>query len=431
MHDYVGWLRHSTPFINSHRQRTFVLMLPGESIAHPNFANILHDIVLLHSLDVRLVLVHGSRPQIEAHLASQQIDSSYHQQLRITDQPTLNAVIHAAGQLRTKLEAMLSVNMAASPMQGARLRVVSGNFVSAKPCGVIDGVDYQHTGEVRRIDAEGIQELLRQRNIVLLPHLGYSPMGEVFNLSCEDVATSTAIALAADKLIFFNADDGLLDEQGQLIRELKLEQAKQQTPLPGQHANQLLRSAIKACQQGVSRSHIISYQTDGALLSELFTRDGCGTLIDQGHFEHLRRATIEDISGMLALIRPLEQQGMLVSRPQELLEQDYEHFTLIERDGLIIACVALYPFPAEKTAELACLAVHPDYRHGQRGDVLLDELVRQAQSLGLESIFALTTRTSDWFQQRGFIASSPEHLPAQKASQYNHKRNSKVLRKTI
>ncbi len=428
MHEYVNWLRHSTPFINSHRQRTFVLMLPGEGIAHANFTNILHDIVLLHSLDVRLVLVHGSRPQIEQLLAQRQLNSSYHQQLRITDRQTLDCVIDAAGQVRTRLEAMLSINIAASPMQGARLRVVGGNFVSARPCGVIDGVDLQHTGEVRRIDGDGIRGLLQQRNIVLLSHLGYSPMGEVYNLSCEEVATRIATELKADKLIAFTASAGIIDKNQQLIRELKLEQARQHLQ---QYPDKALQAVSDACQHGVSRGHIISYQTDGALLSELFTRDGCGTLVDQGGFEQVRGATMDDVAGLLDLIRPLEQQGLLVSRPQELLEQDYEHFTLIERDGLIIACAALYPFPAEHTAELACLAVHPDYRHGQRGDILLESLTVQARQMGLASIFALTTRTSDWFQQRGFEPATPGQLPAEKAQLYNYQRNSKVLRKAI
>ena len=432
MHDYVSWLRHSSPYINAHRERTFVIMLPGEGIAHANFTHILHDIVLLHSLGVRMVLVYGARPQIEARLKAAQIASNYHHALRITDARTLACVIDAAGQLRTYLEAQLSVNMAASPMQGAKLKVVSGNFVAAKPCGVIDGVDYQHTGEVRRVDAEGIQALLEQRNIVLLPHLGYSPTGEVFNLACEDVATQTAISLNADKLILFTAEQGILDEQQQLIRELKLEQAIEHAQQFAKQSNvSALQATISACQHDVSRSHIISYQIDGALLSELFTRDGCGTLVDQGHFEQVRQAGVEDIAGLAALIRPLEEQGVLVSRPQDLLAQEYAYFTVIERDGLIIACAALYPFVEEKTAELACLAVHPDYRHGGRGDTLLEHLENQAKRLNLNSLFVLTTRTAHWFQERGFEPCSIEQLPQQKAALYNYQRNSKVFRKSI
>lgn len=432
MHDYVSWLRHSSPYINAHRERTFVIMLPGESIAHANFTHILHDIVLLHSLGVRLVLVHGSRPQIETRLQAAQIDSTYYQQLRITDQQTLACVIEAAGQLRTYIEAQLSVNMAASPMQGAKLNVVSGNFVAAKPCGVIEGVDYQHTGEVRRINTQGIQSLLEQRTLVLLPHLGYSPTGEVFNLACEDVATQTATALGADKLIIYTAEQGILDNQQQLIRELKLEQAREHTQNAPQLSNlNALNAAITACQNGVPRCHLISYQIDGALLSELFTRDGCGTLVDQGDFEHVRQANIDDVTGISALIRPLEEQGALVQRSQDTLAEHYANFTVIERDGLIIACAALYPFAEEKTAELACLAVHPSYRHGGRGDTLLEHLEVQAKNLQLNSLFVLTTRTAHWFQERGFEPCTVKQLPEQKAALYNFQRNSKVFRKLL
>lgn len=431
MHDYVGWLRHSSPYINAHRKRTFVIMLPGESMEHDNFTNILHDIVLLHSLGVHTVLVYGSRPQIETRLQAAGLVTHYHHDLRITDRPTLNCVMEAAGLLRTRLEAQLSVNMPASPMQGAKLKVISGNLISAKPIGVIDGVDLQHTGEVRRVEAEAIQSLLDQDNIVLLSHLGYSPTGEVFNLSCEDVATQTAIALNADKLILYTAEQGILNTKSELIRELKLEQAQQLTPPKQQALRSALRAAITACQHDVPRTHIISYQIDGALLSELFTRDGCGTLIDQGSFEQVRHANSDDISGLVALIRPLEEQGVLVRRPQELLEQEYKNFTVVERDGLIIACAALYPFPDANTAELACLAVHPDYRHGGRGDSLLESLEHQALSLGLNSLFVLTTRTAHWFQERGFEPCSLEQLPRQKAELYNFQRNSKVFRKKL
>ena len=300
MHDYVNWLRHSSPYINSHRERTFVIMLPGESLAHANFNAIVHDLVLLHSLGVRLVLVHGSRPQIEQALALRQLPSHYHNNLRITDRDTLDCIISAVGQLRSLIESRLSVNVAASPMQGAKVRIVSGNLVTARPYGVVDGIDLLHTGEVRRIDSEAINQLLDQRNMVLLSHLGYSPTGETFNLSCEEVATQAAIALRADKLILFDAEQGLLDNEGQLIRELNVQQARHHLQHHGeQPIAPSLQAAISACQAHVARCHIISYQRDGALLSELFTRDGCGTLIDQGTFEQVREASIEDVGGLL------------------------------------------------------------------------------------------------------------------------------------
>jgi amino-acid N-acetyltransferase len=435
MHDYVSALRHSLPYINAHRERTFVVMLPGESIAHDNFGNIVHDLVLLHSLGVRLVLVFGSRPQIEARLTTLGLESRYHQDLRITDAPTLSCVLDAVGQLRATIEARLSMDMAASPMQGARLRVAGGNFVTARPLGVIDGVDYLHTGEVRRIDSKGIKRLLDDRSIVLLPPIGYSPTGETFNLTSEDIATRAAIELQADKLLLFSAEQGLLDASGQLIRELPAQQAEHQLQRykdsKQTEATELLQAAISACRSGVARCHIISYPQDGALLTEMFTRDGCGTLVDQGQFEQVREAQIEDVGGLLELIRPLEEQGILVRRSRDLLEREINQFSIVERDGLIIACAALYSFPEQATGELACLAVHPDYRHGGHGDVLLHRIEQRARALQLESLFVLTTRTAHWFQERGFQACTLQQLPDIKASLYNFQRNSKVFRKTL
>ena len=435
MHDYVNSLRHSSPYINAHRERTFVVMLPGESIAHENFGNTVHDLVLLHSLGVRLVLVFGSRPQIEARLNAKGLASHYHQDLRITDAATLSCVLDAVGQLRAAIEARLSMDIAASPMQGARLRVAGGNLVTARPLGVIDGVDYLHTGEVRRIDSKGIKRLLDDRSIVLLPPLGYSPTGETFNLACEDIATRTAIELQADKLVLFSAEQGLLDAEGVLIRELQAQHAEphlQRFRTQVQHEQaELLHAAVQACRGGVPRCHIISYHLDGALLTEMFTRDGGGTLVDQGQFEQVREAQIDNVGGLLELIRPLEEQGVLVRRSRDLIEREITQFSIVERDGLIIACAALYPFPEHATGELACLAVHPDYRHGGHGDVLLARIEQRAQKSQLTSLFVLTTRTAHWFQERGFEPCTLEQLPSAKASLYNFQRNSKVFRKTL
>jgi amino-acid N-acetyltransferase len=432
MLDYVTWLRHATPYINAHRDCTFVVMLPGEGLAHANFANIVHDLVLLHSLGVRLVLVHGSRPQIEARLAARGITAQFHRDLRVTDGPTLECVIDAVGQLRIAIEARLSMDLAASPMQGARLRVASGNYVTARPIGVVDGVDYHHTGEVRRVDRKGIGRQLDERSIVLLSSLGYSPTGEIFNLACEDVATRAAIDLGADKLLLFGAERGLLDVSGTLVREVR----PQQVPahllrLGSNYQAELLDAAAQACRGGVRRSHIVSYQDNGALLTELFTRDGGGTLVTQEQFESLREASIEDVGGLIELIQPLEEQGILVRRSREVLEREVEQFSIVERDGLIIACAALYPIADSTCGELACLAVNPEYRHGRRGDQLLERLEARARAQGLQTLFVLTTRTAHWFRERGFVPSSVDRLPAARASLYNYQRNSKIFEKNL
>ena len=432
MHDHVNWLRHASPYINSHRDRTFVVMLPGEGVAHPNFGNIVHDLVLLHSLGVRLVLVHGSRPQIETRLAERGLTSRYQHNLRITDGPTLDCVIDAVGYLRIAIEARLSMDMARSPMQGSRLRITSGNFVTARPIGVVDGVDFHHTGEVRRIDRKGINRQLDERSIVLLSPLGYSPTGEIFNLACEDVATRAAIDLDADKLLLFGAECGLLDEAGKLVRELRPQQVPAHLQrLGSSYQAELLDAAAEACKAGVRRSHIVSYTEDGALLSELFTRTGNGTLVAQEQFESLREATIEDVGGLVQLITPLEDQGVLVRRSREVLEREIEQFSIVEREGLIIACAALYQIADSDFGELACLAVNPAYRHGGRGDELLERIEQRARAQGLKTLFVLTTRTAHWFRERGFEPSSVDRLPAARASLYNYQRNSQVFEKAL
>jgi len=432
MHDYVNWLRHASPYINAHRDCTFVVMLPGEGVADANFGNIVHDLVLLHSLGVRLVLVHGSRPQIETRLAARGLTPHFHRNLRITDSSTLECVIDAVGQMRIAIEARLSMDMAASPMQGARLRVSGGNFVTARPIGVLEGVDYHHTGEVRRVDRKGIGRLLDERSIVLLSPLGYSPTGEIFNLACEDVAMRAAIDLQADKLLLFSSERGLLDENGGLIRELRPQQVPAHLArLGSDYQAELLDAAAQACRAGVARSHLVSYSEDGALLTELFTRDGGGTLVSQEQFESLREATIEDVGGLMDLISPLEEQGILVRRSREVLEREIEQFSIVERDGLIIACAALYPIADSQAGELACLAVNPEYRHGRRGDELLERIEERARALGLQTLFVLTTRTAHWFRERGFQPSGVERLPTARASLYNYQRNSQIFEKAL
>jgi amino-acid N-acetyltransferase len=421
---YVNWFRHSSPYINAHRGKTFVLMLPGEAIAHSNCANIIHDIALLNSLGVRLVLVHGARPQIESRTTA---TSTFHNGLRITDEATLESVKDAVGSTRTDIEAMFSMGLPNSPMHGARIRLCSGNFVAAKPLGIHDGVDYLLTGQVRKIDAEAIRQLLLQEIVVLLSPLGYSSTGEIFNLPLEEVAVRTAISLQADKLIAFDELAGIKSPQNELIRELSLPEAEELS-LREQHAN--LNAIISACKGGVSRSHLISFQHDGALLQELFTRDGAGTLISQHHFEQIRSASIEDVGGIIELIEPLELDGTLVRRSRELLENEINYFTVIERDGTVIACAALYPY-SEQKAEIACVVTHPDYQGGKRAARLLEFMEKRARQQQIKQLFVLTTRTAHWFLEQGFVQKELGNLPQKKQQLYNFQRNSKIFCKDL
>ena len=431
--ELVEGFRHSVPYINTHRGKTFVIMLGGEAIEHENFSSIVNDIGLLHSLGIRLVVVYGARPQIDANLAAHHHEPLYHKNIRVTDAKTLELVKQAAGTLQLDITARLSMSLNNTPLQGAHINVVSGNFIIAQPLGVDDGVDYCHSGRIRRIDEDAIHRQLDSGAIVLMGPVAVSVTGESFNLTSEEIATQLAIKLKAEKMIGFCSSQGVTNDDGDIVSELFPNEAQARVEAQEEKGDynsgtvRFLRGAVKACRSGVRRCHLISYQEDGALLQELFSRDGIGTQIVMESAEQIRRATINDIGGILELIRPLEQQGILVRRSREQLEMEIDKFTIIQRDNTTIACAALYPFPEEKIGEMACVAVHPDYRSSSRGEVLLERIAAQAKQSGLSKLFVLTTRGIHWFQERGFTPVDIDLLPESKKQLYNYQRKSKVL----
>ena len=431
--ELVEGFRHSVPYINTHRGKTFVIMLGGEAIEHENFSSIVNDIGLLHSLGIRLVVVYGARPQIDANLAAHHHEPLYHKNIRVTDAKTLELVKQAAGTLQLDITARLSMSLNNTPLQGAHINVVSGNFIIAQPLGVDDGVDYCHSGRIRRIDEDAIHRQLDSGAIVLMGPVAVSVTGESFNLTSEEIATQLAIKLKAEKMIGFCSSQGVTNDDGDIVSELFPNEAQARVEAQEEKGDynsgtvRFLRGAVKACRSGVRRCHLISYQEDGALLQELFSRDGIGTQIVMESAEQIRRATINDIGGILELIRPLEQQGILVRRSREQLEMEIDKFTIIQRDNTTIACAALYPFPEEKIGEMACVAVHPDYRSSSRGEVLLERIAAQAKQSGLSKLFVLTTRSIHWFQERGFTPVDIDLRPESKKQLYNYQRKSKVL----
>ena len=446
--NFVSWFRSATPYIHAFGGRTFVIAFGGEVVDEKQFVALSHDLNLLASLEVRLVLVHGARPQIEQRLKRAKLTPAFHNGLRVTDDEAMEAVKEANGAIRVDIEALLSMGLVNSPMAGADIRVASGNFVTAKPLGVRDGVDLQHTGEVRKVDAISIQKRLNDGELVLLSPLGYSPTGEAFNLSLEDVAVSAAIALDADKLIFLMDSQGVYNLRGELLREMTAEKAKnllknvhnsaQNNEAPvnfSDDVNYYLPAAVRACEQGVARTHLISRHIDGAIIQELFTLEGIGTMVTELSLETMRQANIDDVGGILKLIEPLENEGVLVRRGRERIELEIDHFYVMEHDNRTIGCAALYPFgsinPAEKMAEFACLAIDPAYRGGGRGDKLFNYCQNRAKELGFKQLFCLTTRTEHWFLERGFIEGSIEKLPQEKQNMYNFQRKSKVFIKTL
>ena len=367
---FINWFRATSPYVHAHRGKTFVLAFSGRAVADDNFSTLIHDIALLHGLGIRLVLVHGSRPQIEERLRLRNAEMAYINGLRVTDETALTCVKEAAGSVRVEIEALFSTAASNSPMAGARIRVISGNFVTARPIGVRDGTDYLYTGEVRRIETRSICTQLEAGNLVVIPPLGYSPTGEVFNLSSADVAAAVAASINADKLILLGEGEGLFGEDGELLRQLNPEEAALMAP-PRDDDSELSRHLAAACgaaRRGVGRTHLLSWRDRDALLGELFTRDGIGTMITRQGYEQLRKARLEDVGGLLALLGPLEQRGILVARSRERLEHEIDDYVVLERDGMVIGCAALHLSLDAAMGELACVAVHDDYRRGQRGE---------------------------------------------------------------
>jgi amino-acid N-acetyltransferase len=430
---FVRWFRQVAPYVHDFGGRTFVVAFGGEMMAErARFTAFVHDLNLLAALEIRLVLVHGARPQIEAELKARGVRSRYAQGLRITDERALPAVKGAAGMLRVEIEALLSQGLPDSPMARAQIRVASGNYITARPIGVRKGVDFLFTGAVRKVDAAALSSHLDVADIVLVPPLGYSTTGEVFNLAWEDVAESVAVALRADKLLMYT-DRLPADRKGETIAELTAQEADALLKKEGltTATARAIEHAVRAVNGGVARGHIVTRRASGSLLLELFTHTGVGTMITAATVEKLRPARIEDVQGMLALIEPLEADGTLVKRSRELLEAEIGNFLVVEHDAVIVGCAALYPFKEEKSAEFACLAVAEGYRDAGYGEDLLKACEERAKSMRIRRVFALTTHAAHWFLEQGFRAADVAALPSRRQALYNWRRGSKVFLKRI
>ena len=436
---FVPWFRSVAPYIHMHRGKTFVVGIAGEAIAAGKLQNIAQDLALIQSMGVKVVLVHGFRPQVNEQLRAKGHEARYSHGMRITDEVALDSAQEAAGQLRYEIEAAFSQGLPNTPMAGSTVRVISGNFITARPVGVIDGVDFKHSGLVRKVDSVGIRHTLEYGAMVLMSPFGFSPTGEAFNLTMEEVATSVAISIQADKLIFLTEIAGIrmdsempVSEDNPIDTELPLDAAKKllATLSPAQRPTDTafyLQHCVKACEAGVERSHILPFSVDGSLLLEVYVHDGIGTMVVDEKLESLRQATADDIGGILQLIEPFERDGTLVKRDRTEIERDVDHYTVIEHDGVIFGCAALYPYPDERTAEMAALTVSPQSQAQGDGERILKRVEQRARAMGLQSIFVLTTRTMHWFIKRGFVQVDPEWLPEERKRKYNRDRRSLVL----
>lgn len=420
-------LRDAAPYIHAHRGKTVVLAFSGEALLEQGMDALVSDVALLSSLGIRLILVPGSRPQIEAELHASGLVSRFHAGLRITGEAELEHVKRAVAVQTVDLVARLSQGLTGTPLEGARLSVVTANLVIARPSGVREGVDLGWTGEVRKIESERLVSLLHGGHIILQSCLGTSPTGETFNLRAEDVAVEIAAAVRADKLVFLTETASSLPPQMTIAEAAAWQDSD---ALSGEFRLHLA-SAVQAVRRGVGRVHLVDRHSEGALLRELFTREGNGTVVTAEPLEKLRRATIDDVGGILELIRPLEDEGVLVRRPREQLELEIERYWVVDLDGSIIATAALHTFPDAPMAEVACLTVHPDYRRSGRASQLLRRMEREAAERGLEGVFVLTTHTSHWFIEHGFRKAEVSDLPISRQAIYNAQRNSKVFIKTF
>ncbi|MDO8299053.1 amino-acid N-acetyltransferase [Lacisediminimonas sp.] len=430
---FVQWLRSVAPYIHAFRGKIFVVAFPGELVMAGALPVLAHDLSLLHALGIKVVIVHGSRPQVQEQLALRNVQARFQNGVRITDAAALECAKEAAGELRLDIEAAFSQGLPNTPMAHSAIRIISGNFVTARPVGIIGGIDHEHTGLVRKVAFEAIHPILNAGGLVLLSPLGFSPTGEIFNLTMEDVALSAAVALRADKLIFITETPMMTDQGGAEIHELSIHLARAMIAEGVLPADQsfYLDHATKACNGGVPRAHIVPFALDGSALLELFTHDGVGTMVSTQNLESLREATIEDVGGILQLIEPLEADGTLVKRGRELLEREISYFSVIEHDGVIFGCAALYPFPEEKMAEMACLSVNPDVQAQGDGERLLAHIEHRARAAGFKRLFVLTTRTAHWFLKRGFVNATVDHLPRDRQRIYNWQRKSLVLIKNL
>ncbi len=440
---FVPWFRSVAPYIHMHRGKTFVVGICGEAIAAGKLQSLAQDLALIRSLGVKLVLVHGFRPQVTEQLKAKGHAAKYSHGIRITDEVALDGAQEAAGQLRYEIEAAFSQGLPNTPMAGSTVRMISGNFITARPVGIVDGVDFQHSGVVRKVDVAGITRVLDFGAMVLISPFGFSPTGEAFNLTMEEVTTSVAIALQADKLIFVTEVPGIRVKPGEpesednpIDTELPLAAAEQllaQSP-PGLHPTDTafyLQHCVKACKGGVERSHILPFAVDGSLLLEVYVHDGIGTMVVDEKLESLREASADDVGGIAQLIEPFENDGTLVKRSRTEIERDADLYTVLEHDGVIFACAALYPYPEAKTGEMAALTVSPQSQGQGDGEKVLKRIEQRARAMGMQSIFVLTTRTMHWFLKRGFEVVDPDWLPEARKRKYNWDRKSQVLVKKL
>ena len=429
----ISLLREVSPYFLSHRAKKFVVYLDGGTILSDSFRGLARDLILLSAVGIRITVVFGANQQIAERLEAKGITTATVADRIVMDRECMVEASEVIGAMRLAIESNFSFVSRAGALRGSdATKVSSGNFVTAKACGVLEGVDTLFCGEVRSLDITGIESRLNSGDVVLVSPIGYSPVGEIFDIKGSDLAVEIAQSIKAEKLIFLTECDGVFGTDGMLLKQLGTELGASllASGVNCSYTEELLGAAIRACESGVPRAHFIDSQSDGAILKELFTRDGVGTMLSDAPFDSIRTAAGRDILGILELIRPMQESGALVGRSFDLVGKDIDNFIVMIREDTVVACAALY-LHDETDGEVACVAVHEDYRGDDFGDLLLMEIEKRALEQQRSNLFVMTTQASHWFQERGYSLCEKGDLPHQKQIEYDSSRNSIVLKKSI
>jgi amino-acid N-acetyltransferase len=416
-------LRGILQYIPRFREKVFVLALDGAVVTDENFANLLLDVAVLRSLNIRVVVVHGAAAQIKALAEEQNIAASNLDGSGITDAPTLKLALTAANRLTHEILEGLSAN---------DLRAVTTNAVIAHPLGILQGQDHLFTGKVERIDVEMLQKILDNGFIPVVPPLGFDGDGRTYRVNSDSVAVSLAEALKATKLIYITTTDGIkVGDQiirQMLVAELETVLAMQKTAIPADVLSKATH-AVAACKAGIPRVHIINGKVDEGLLAEVFSNEGIGTLIYANEYQQIRRAMKKDVRSILNLTKASVASTELVKRTRTTIEKQLPDYYLFEIDKNPVACIALHVYTEHKKGELACLYVSPSHENQGIGRKLIQFVEAKARELGLSELIALSTQAFTYFQSKGgFVEGSPDDLPPARREKYDQSgRNSKVL----
>ena len=420
-------LRGILRYIPSFRDKTFIISVDGAIVTEENFSNILLDLAVLRSLNIRIVLVHGAAAQIKQLAEHQNVQASDLDGSGITDEETLKLALTAANRLTHEILEGLSAN---------DLRAACPNAIIAHPLGIIQGVNHQLTGKVERVDVELLQTLLSQGIIPVIPPLGFDGDGKTYRVNSDGVAVAVGEALKAAKLIFITGQDGLIFE-GDVVRQmpvLLLDQllAKSRAGFQAESLSKAIH-ASNACRNGIQRVHVINGRVHEGLLAEVFSNEGVGTLIYANEYEQIRRAKKKDIRHILELTKNSVASDELIKRTRASFERQINDYYLFEIDRNPVACVALHVYPEQNKGELACLYVSPSHENQGIGLKLVHFVESKARELGLAELLTLSTQAFTYFQSKaGFIEAKPEDLPPDRREKYDASgRNSKILVKRL